>query len=101
MKLILIFLISILGFGCVTQMKQYQEVPSTLYVPDMHDQMMDGYDVKGEDNESCKLRLAPIKPRIPFVDPKLKDEGLVCFKAKDYQNWRNAQRVRCENKKKK
>lgn len=98
MKLILIFLISWCSFGCVTTMKQYQEVPSVeLNVLDFDDASFYPYKVTGEDQKECKLKLKPM-PKIPFVDPK--NNGMVCFKAEDWQKWRKLRRTQCEAHKK-
>lgn len=96
MKVILIYLSSFLLFSCA-MITQNPIPPITVHTVDYKMQQYLPYEFKGEDPQTCQLRVKP-KPRIPFTDPKMQDP--ICISPEDYLKVRHLLRNRCEARKK-
>lgn len=96
-QVILIYLVSFLllnGCAMITQ----QPIPNvTVHTVDYKAQQYLPYEFKGEDPQTCQIRVRP-KPRIPFTDPTMLDP--ICISPKDYLKVRHLLRNRCEQRRK-
>jgi len=95
-KAILIYLSSWVLFSCA-MITQQTIPPITVHTVDYKKQEYLPYDFKGEDPQTCQIRVKP-KPRIPFTDPKMQDP--ICISPEDYLKIRHLLKNRCEARKK-